>query len=330
MKIMVLDVAANKGGALTILKMYYENAVKDIENEWIFVVSTPDLKENENLRVVRFPWVKKSWFHRLYFDVFIAKKIAKQYNIEEVISLQNTIIVNLNIKQTLYLHQPLPFVEKRYRLTENLKFWVYQNIISKIIFESIKKADKVIVQTEWMKKACLKKVTTDPGKFEIKQPALAINVKKYYKQGSNNDKIFFYPAGSSEYKNHKIIVEATQLLVKREIKNFRAIFTLKGNEEKHIKNIYRLVKENNLPIDFIGPISLEEVYDYYSKSILVFPSYIETFGLPLLEAKMHNSPILASDCEFSHEILDGYDNAKFFDPYDSDYLASLMIEILKY
>ena len=69
MKIMVFDVPADSGGALTILNQYYDKAVKDTENEWIFIISTPILKSKMNVKVVNFPWVKKSWFHRLYFDI---------------------------------------------------------------------------------------------------------------------------------------------------------------------------------------------------------------------------------------------------------------------
>ena len=47
--------------------------------------------------------------------------------------------------------------------------------------------------------------------------------------------------------------------------------------------------------------------------ITLFPSYIETFGLPLLEAKELNGIVLASDRPFSHEILDGYDKAIFIE-----------------
>ena len=36
----------------------------------------------------------------------------------------------------------------------------------------------------------------------------------------------------------------------------------------------------------------------------------------MLEAKMHQAPIIASDCAFSHEILDGYHKVEFFDPFD--------------
>lgn len=328
MNIMVFDVPAAEGGALTILKQYYEKAINDKNNKWFFVISTPDLDETENVVVLRYPWVKKSWFHRLFFDMFVAYKIVEKYKINEVLSLQNVIVQNVKVKQTLYLHQPLPFVEKRYTITENIKFWVYQNIISKLIFSSIRKADFVIVQTEWMKKACLEKVKVNFNKIKVEQPNINIEIKKSYNQEDNNNKLFFYPASGLVYKNHQIIVEVVRKLKEQNINNYKVIFTLNGKENDNVKNLYNTVKDCNLPIDFIGQISIEEVYEYYSKSILIFPSYIETFGLPMLEAKMHNSPILASDCAFSHEILDKYENAYFFNSFNSTDLFNIMIKLI--
>ena len=199
-----------------------------------------------------------------------------------------------------------------------------------MFFKSIDDADKVIVQTKWMKEACLQKTNADPNKFEVKQPDVNIKVKKYYEQENEDFKLFFYPASGFEYKNHRIIVAAAKKLIEHGVTNFKIVFTLKDNENGHVKNLYQTVKKENLPIDFIGRISLDEVYDYYSKSILIFPSYIETFGLPLLEAKMHKSPILSSDCAFSHEILDGYDRVRFFDPFDHHQLCTLMGKAIEY
>ena len=65
MRIMVFDVPAESGGALTILKQYYDRAINDKDNQWLFVISTPYLNETENVKVLRYPWIKKSWFHRL-------------------------------------------------------------------------------------------------------------------------------------------------------------------------------------------------------------------------------------------------------------------------
>lgn len=331
MRIMVFAVPAQRGGALTILNQYYKKAIEDKMNEWYFIVSTPNLQEKENIKVLRFPEIKKSWFHRLYFDKFVSHKLVEKYNIDEILSLQNLIISNVNIKQTLYFHQSLPFAEKKYRLTENFKLWIYQNILSKSMFNSIKKADKVIVQTKWMKEVCIKNLKVDEKKFKICTPDFNIKIKRMYETQKHNNKqlLFFYPANGMSYKNHILIVEAVENLKEQKIDNFKIIFTLKGNENKDIKRLYSSVTKNKLPIEFIGNLSLERVYEYYSKSILIFPSYIETFGLPLLEAKLHGTPILASNCEFSHEVLEGYENVRYFNPFNSEELTNILKNILK-
>lgn len=330
MRIMVFDVPAESGGALTILNQYYEVAIKDEENEWIFVVSTPELKETKNVKVFNYHWIKKSWFHRLYFDKSIAHKLVEKHGVDEILSLQNVTIPKVKVKQTLYLHQPLPFVEKRYGISENFKFWVYQNIISKMIFKSIQVADKVIVQTEWIMHSAIDKANVTKEKFILKQPELNIEIKKLYEPDERNGRLFFFPASGLVYKNHEVIINACRLLKDKGISNYKVVFTLKGDENKHIWKLREIVLGENLPIEFLGSMSINNVYEYYSKAVLIFPSYIETFGLPMLEAKMHRSPVLASDCAFSHEILDGYDKVHFFDPFDTLQLSELMRMVLNY
>jgi glycosyltransferase involved in cell wall biosynthesis len=332
MKIMVFDVPAISGGALSILEEYYHDAVHDNDKSktWYFIVSLPELPETENIKVLRFSWIKKSWFHRLYFDQMIAPKLVEKYKADEILSLQNIIIPKVKLEQTLYVHQPLPFVDKKFKITENMLFWIYQNIIGRIILKSIKKANKIIVQTNWMKEACIKKTEVDPKKIKVIPPKINIVIKNHYKKTNNSLKTFFYPANASLYKNHKIILNSAFLLKEKGLNNYRILFTLKGNENKHIALIHRRTREYNLPIEFIGAITREQVFDYYTKSILIFPSYIETFGLPMLEAKLHNTPILASDCSFSHEILDGYEHVWFFGVEDAVELATLMQETVKH
>lgn len=326
MNIMVFDVPAESGGALTILNEYYNDAVRenDQNKTWYFVISVPEFPETETVRILRFPWIKKSWFHRLYFDTFFAPQIVKKYNADEILSLQNVIVPNVNIHQTLYMHQPLPFTNKRFKLIESPLLWVYQNIISRKIIKSIQKADQIIVQTRWMKDACVSKAKVMPEKIAVIPPEINIEIKQYFEPTEEHLRTFFYPASGFIYKNHKLIVDAALLLKERGVSDYKIIFTLKGDENKHIVGLYKQVKQNNLPIKFIGTITREQVFDYYRRSVMIFPSYIETFGLPLLEAKLHKTPVLASDMPFSHEILDGYEKVRFFRVEEAAALAKLL------
>lgn len=315
-KIMVFDVPAESGGALTILNQFYEKALLDKENDYIFVTGKISLTESENVKNISFPWIKKSWIHRLFFDEFLAHKLVKEQKIDEILSLQNVSIKKSDISQKLYIHQPLPFVDKRYKITENLKFWLYQNIISKRIYKSAQTVDEVIVQTEWFKKEVVKRANINSSKVVIQIPETNIKVEKYFERNEKNLKTFFYPASALSYKNHKVIIEAALLLKRQGVDDFEIIFTLEGDENKEISGLHDTAKFNKLPITFIGSIPYDDVLSYYSHSILLFPSHIETYGLPLLEAREHKTAILASGYPFSKEILKNYDDARFLNPND--------------
>lgn len=311
MRIMVFDVPAESGGALSVLHEFYNECKHNQKNEYIFIVSLPELKETSNIKVLKFPWIKKSWGHRLYFDHIIAHKLIKKHNIDRVLSLQNVIIPHTNVYQSVLIHNALPFSEYRFNFKENKILWIYQNFIGKIIINSILNADKVIVQTKWLKKILIEKLKISNEKIIIRPPQINIHIKKKFKENKKRKTMFFYPASGMEFKNHKAIIEACIKLKEQGIEEYKVFFTLKGNENKYIENLFNIALKNKLPIEFIGNIKQYEVFEYYSKSILVFPSLIETYGLPLLEAKRHHTPIIVYDKPFSKEILSNYKYVEF-------------------
>ena len=62
MRILVYDVAADSGGAATVLKSFYEEFCQDRENEYVFVLSVFELPETKHIRVLNYPWIKKARF----------------------------------------------------------------------------------------------------------------------------------------------------------------------------------------------------------------------------------------------------------------------------
>ncbi|MEW5595559.1 glycosyltransferase [Peribacillus frigoritolerans] len=331
MNIMVFDVPAEKGGALSVLNDFYDEVVesKHANINWIFVLSNPILNETENIRVLRFPWIKKSWGHRLYFDQVVAPKLVKQYKVDKVFSLQNIIIPRVNCEQILYVHQSLPFVDYKFTFKNNKLFWIIQNIIGGKIVNSIKKAKRVIVQTEWMKQACLKKADIESKNIEVIPPTFNFKTNKSFEATDESLSTFFFPAGGMQYKNHQVIVEACKELQYLTNQKYDIVFTLAGNENQYVHGIYQQIKNEHLPIHLNNTMDRKDVFDMYTRSILIFPSYVETFGLPMLEAKLHKGIILAADTPFAHEILDTYENAYFFNPFDHKELVELIQKILK-
>ena len=81
-------------------------------------------------------------------------------------------------------------------------------------------------------------------------------------------------------------------------------------------------------IHILGEIPYAEVKSYYAGATLfVFPSYLETFGHPILEAMAARVPIVASDMPVFREIA--ADAAVYADPHDTNSLRRAMQEALE-
>ncbi len=321
MKIIVNDIAASSGGALTILKSFYkficesEEAKKHI---WIFLLSDNYISETSNIKVIVRSDIKKSWINRLKFDFVEGKQLIDDLNPDLVFSMQNTAIYGLNYPQVIYLHQSIPFQKiKKFSFLkyDEFKLAIYQYVIGYIIKSSLKKAHHIIVQTKWMKSAIIEQLKINKTKITNILPPIDLVDKSLYKdQFCNNS--FFYPADNFSYKNHYCLLEAVRLLNNLGISDFELKLTINDNE-------------SHSNIKYLGTIPHETVLKEYNRSVLVFPSYIETIGLPLLEARQFGTLILASDTPFSREALDNYPNAYFFNPFNPNELVELMNKVMK-
>ena len=75
MRIVVNNIAASKGGAMTVLKDFYNCVCEnDKENEWIFLLGDKYFEETENVKIITLPEIKKSSIKKVMFDFFKGKK----------------------------------------------------------------------------------------------------------------------------------------------------------------------------------------------------------------------------------------------------------------
>lgn len=314
-KILIIDFAASTGGAISVLNEYYEKAINDLDNQYIFLLNDYYFNETENVKIIILK-KQKRWLRRLLFDYFSGRLLINEIKPDYIISLQNTIVRGVNVPQAVYIHQSIPFQRvKKFSFfkKKEAKLAIIQYLIGFCIKSSIKNANEIIVQTEWMKNAIIEGCNVDLSKIKIERPV--INNKLIRTAKKTQYSHFFYPTSSEIYKNNEIIYQAAELLNKEGMKEFVVELTIDGESNDNIKKI--------------GKIKRELVFKKYSESVLLFPSYIETFGLPLLEAKKCGTTIIASDTPFSHEILDDYDNAYFFNPFDAKELKEIMKKMIK-
>ena len=328
MRIVVIDIAASKTGALSILNDFYEY-VKQYESmhEWIFLLSKPYLEETEHIKVIEMPQVKKNWFERICFDMVTGASYIEKLKPDLVFSLQNTLLRGYRGKQVVYIHQPLGFqTEKKFSLLKSSEreYAIYQHLIGRLINASARKADRVIVQTKWMREAVIKKAHAKADRVVAIMPDVE-NMGQPDPKVQRRNNLFFFPSGVMIYKNHECVLKACTILNQKGITDFEVVFTISDLGEVtdyQYDNKHEIVK-------CLGHIEKQEVINYYQRSVLLFPSYIETFGYPLAEARQFESLILASDEPFCHEVLEGYSNAYYFNPFSPTELAELMEKMIK-
>lgn len=334
MKIIVFDVPASESGALTILKDFYSYVIcserKDVE--WLFIVSTDRLntkKSCSNVNVLRFPGVKKNWFERLKFDIIKAPHLVRRFNADVVFSLQNIMIIHCKVPQVVYVHQSLPYIRKHFSyLKRNERFLAgYADIFRVLIGWSVRKAVSVIVQTSWFKEALVVKHGIPATKIAVIPPSLDIYIPAEDVHCELSE--FFYPATPYVYKNLYILVEAVQRL-KGDGLFPRVILTMTGKENSYARELRARIKKLGLSeyFFFIGRITREEVLHLYRRTTLLFPSRLESYGLPLLEARIVETPVIASDTPFAREILEGYSKVYFCDESDAAAFAEAMKTVM--
>ena len=337
--------AAIEGGALTILKQFLEGiSIHSKKSIYYYVFcSLEELKvyENKNIRIVNNVKGKK-WLDRIKWDLYGLRRWSKKKDIRAdlIISFQNTGIKYYNdVKQLIYLHQSIPFSEgvnwDFFNKNEGI-LWFYKNIYKKIIKYSLKNNSYIVVQTEWMKNAVIKEFNWNPKKISVIKPDIEnILVEKVSKIDFKDSKFnILYPANTAKYKNHELIINALKYIKENTPKIYNNLiihFTFDRDlSNNRNAELIGLAEELQVieHIGFEGKISYERVLSFYkSCDLMIFPSYIETFGLPLVEAASFGIPILVSDLDYAREVIGYYEGVKFLNCKDSKLWAENIIDL---
>lgn len=316
--------ALNKSGALTILIQFLKYASKDIENHYVcFVPTGLGLSSHDNLELIEVP--RMGWIKRFFWDAyFFGNELSKlPGTLIKAISLQNTSL-NVTCDQIIYLHQPLPFTDVKLLLfrKDQFKLYLYQNYYVYFINLFVNDNTKFVVQTNWMSESLHKKCNVKKSNIYVVKPEVALpgGVDVVGSASDGNVHKLIYPATPLFYKNHITILKALQILKLSDMLGdtlFQVTFDYGFSPifDKYVSD-FDLVGN----VEYLGVIPHEELLRKYSESTLVlFPSFIETFGLPLAEGAVFKKLVLCSDLAYSREVMNGYSGARFFkydEPHD--------------
>jgi glycosyltransferase involved in cell wall biosynthesis len=182
-----------------------------------------------------------------------------------------------------------------------------------------------IVQTEGMKKRIA-------GQFHISENKL--NILPFFDtdffsrptQQPRKPNSFLYVADGVPQKNHLQLLAAWKILADQYHLFPVLTLTIPARFKALLEEVAKLTA-NGIQINNYTGCSKEQLRELYAANeCLVFPSFVESFGLPLIEASMARCQIIAADLPYVHDVV--VPNA-VFDPHHASDMAAVIAQYLQ-
>jgi glycosyltransferase involved in cell wall biosynthesis len=194
-------------------------------------------------------------------------------------------------------------------------------------------ADRVIAISESTRHDIIKAYKTDPDRIEVIyqscddrffQPVADAKVAEAQQLFSLPEEFFLYVGSIVPRKNLLTLVEAMSLIPESQ----RRPLLVMGSGRKYMGTVVRYLEKNNLGdwVHFLGDVPFELFPAIYSRAVcLIYPSFYEGFGLPVIEALAVGIPVITSNTSSMPEA--GGDVSLYVDPASADDIAARMINV---
>jgi len=232
--------------------------------------------------------------------------------------------------QIVYCHNAAPFY--KYSLNDFLyptRIFLQSFYYSIFYFLNIKSNNYIIVQQESFKQMFCNRYKIDTNKILVSGCNNTYKLKQTFDLIKTNNKIIFiYPTSPLPHKNIEVILKAAKILNECYNDNFEIVLTISGTENRYIKNVYS--RYQHIPqIKWVGNLNIDQLYNYYNVSTaLIFPSKLETWGLPISEFKLFNKAIIICNEPYAIETVNNYSKIKYFHPDDYLNLSKILASFI--
>lgn len=325
------------------LGRYTEKLIKNLEkvdskNQYVIFLRQENINEynpeNKNFKKVLadLKWysleeqlkmpklIKEHQIDLMHFPHF---NVPILYKGKFIVTIHDLILLRFPTKRATTLG---PFLYK-------FKYLAYKLAIN----SAVRRAKKVITVSEFTKKDLIEYFKIKKNKIAVTYEAcdrinknqFSVPENKFLEKHKIDKPYILYVGNAYPHKNLEGLIDAYKEFKKRT--NYSHQLILVGKEDYFYRRLKQDTYSEGLLHDnsvvFFGFASQNNLAYLYSKaSLYVFPSFIEGFGLPGLEAMSFGLPVLSSNTSSLPEIFGRA--AKYFDPYDKKDLVNKINIIL--
>ncbi|MBQ3766758.1 MAG: glycosyltransferase family 4 protein [Bacteroidales bacterium] len=324
--IVISAVNIRRGGTLTVLRdcLRYLSGRKDLHVTAL--VHKRELCDYPGIDYIEIPWSIDGWGKRLKCEYVTMKGISEKLPETDLwLSLHDT-TPNVKAKrQAVYCQTSFPFLKIRLRdFRMDKKIPLFAMFTKYAYRKNVHRNDYLIVQQRWLRDGLSRILHVDKSRFIVAPPAFEAP-EIVDTSAKEPVPVFLYPAAPDCHKNFELLCKASEKLEKKlGVNAFKVILTVNGAENRYTAWL-RKNWGHVASIDFHGFMAREELYDCYGKAAcLIFPSRVETWGLPISEFKPAGKPMLLADLPYARESAAGAAAVSFFDINDAQDLAHQM------
>ncbi len=299
------------GGAVENFYCLLSAFIMDKEDKHQFIIVCDkssklcELNQYDNVTIHHPLNLKIKELSRLYLGVIGLKSIAKKYKPDLVWSLNLGSYVKLNVPNVLSLnnaHQVYPLEHTKSHPGSRIRV-----LLLRFFFRlSLLQSDLLITQTETIAAHVKlindkKKIAIVPKVAEVNVVPVALNENIYNKLQALAGTKLLYIATKYEHKNHKVIIDALDVLVKKD-ESVSLILSISADEAIQIsgsKAITLIDKGLLLCLGWVEKKTLKNIYDI--SDICLMPSKLESLSSSHLEAMSWSVPQVVSDLPFARE-----------------------------
>lgn len=296
--------------------------------EIIGLVHRSSLFDVPNVTFIEFPAIKGSWLRRLRFEYWDCRALSLELRPYLWLAMHDMTPNVTAPVRAVYCHNPSPFHKLRLEDARgDWKFALFTLLYRFLYSVNLQKNDFVILQQQWAREQFLrlfkasKTVVAHPSIPNLVLPdvgpARAIGCMK-----------LFYPALARPFKNHGTLLRCIQILEERAVSGVELWLTIDGTENAYAAQLFS--RYGGLrSVRWLGKMPRERVCELYAESdCLLFPSLLETWGMPISEFRQTGKPMLLADLPYAHETAGEYPLVHFFEPENAAMLAKAIEEFV--
>lgn len=336
MRILINSVSAKMGGAATYIRELAAQigAVRS-KGDFVFLVPPEHAEQIRrlapNCRVLPVDIAHASPWKRLWFDDIGLRRLLRREKIDVLFSAasfgmagcpcrQVLLVRNSLYFSRLYGERFLPGQPWRKRLAHRLRKWV--------ACRGIHSADLVMTPSQAILDE-IRQTVPLPNDKAVVNP-YGVDKARFSNPSIRHDSYhrpftLLFTSLYADHKNLGNLLRAVKQLVSggsklRLLTTADPNWTLAKRETQHWKEDLELASEPPLKdcVEFVfqNPGSSDL---YFAADLFVYPSVVESFGHPLVEAMAAGLPIIAADVPINRELC--HDAALYFSPFDASDLA---------